>query len=58
MLIPWMYLWSINDSLSQFLHIPVGHWLRVGQPRSKYLQDNAVGEEKGDHIMHSITVII
>ena len=41
-IIPWMYLWSINDSLSQLLHIPVGHWLRVGQPSSKYLQANAV----------------
>ena len=34
-----MYLWPINDSLSQFLHIPVGHWLRVCKPSSKYLQN-------------------
>ena len=38
-IIPWMYLWPINDSLSQFLHIPVGHWLRVCKPSSKYLQN-------------------
>lgn len=33
-----MHVGSINDCLSQFLHVPGGNWLRVGQFCGKYLE--------------------
>lgn len=34
----WVHVGSINDCLSQFLHVPGGNWLRVGQFCGKYLE--------------------
>ena len=39
--LPWMLVGSIYDSLSQFLHIPMGYWLWVGESGGKYLDSKA-----------------